>query len=44
MGQAGAQYGGMSETGLKFIFGEVEKLIQINVGTVGMKNKLFVGT
>ena len=34
----------MGKTGVEFIFGEVEELIQINVGTVGMENKLLVGT
>ena len=34
----------MGEAGVEFIFGEVENLIQIKVGTVGMENKLLVGT
>ena len=29
---------------MEFIFGEVENLIQIKVGTVRVKNKLLVGT
>ena len=44
MGQAGAENRGMGEAGVEFIFGKVENLIQIKVGTVGMKNKLLVGT
>ena len=34
----------MGKADEEFIFGEVENLIQINVGTVGMENKLLVGT
>jgi len=34
----------MDKADVEFIFGEVENLIQIKVGTVGMENKLLVGT
>ena len=44
MGQAGAKDGRIVKTGVKLVFGERKDFAEIELGPVGIKSKVFVGT